>query len=156
MKKKLGALLLITVLFMIPVIGTVSAASKPIVYINKKYKFSLTLPASWKNAYSVSEGVNDGDTWLCFNYKKDGKIYKSESMFWIIISKRTKSQIQQRNNDPDAIVSTIYLGTKNGHSFEYGDGNLFGGDTELYNDKRFLKFVNVDAPKIAKTFKFIK
>jgi hypothetical protein len=131
-------------------------AQQSITYINQKYKFSLTLPAYWNGAYVVKETKFNGDTWINFCYKKGNKVYDDERMFWIIVSNRTKEEIMKNNADSEGAIQSIYLGTRGEYSFEYGDGNLFGGDTTLYNDKRFLSFVNNDSPKVAKTFKFIK
>lgn len=159
MKKSKIIVSLIVMLMLLSLVVPAFAATnkKPITYINQKYKFALTLPATWKDHYVVKEEKWNGETYLRFCYKNGSKVYKDEWLLWIVVSKKTKAQISREQLEAGQANGAVskYLGTNRGYSFEYWDLNLALGDTAL-NDQRFIDFVNNDAQKVAKTFRFIK
>lgn len=123
-----------------------------IVYTSKKYGFSLKIPASWKGKYVVQEATFpiDGYKGVSFNVYYNNK-KQSYPVLTIITSKSKQSIVE----NPFA----KYLGAKKGVYYGY---ICNAGDADAYLLKHpavlnmISKMTAEDAPKVAKTFKFIK
>jgi hypothetical protein len=129
-----------------------SSKTKDMLYTNKKYGFSLTLPASWKGKYVVKENV-----WLTENFKSVDFIvyYNNKKAFYSVLSIIVSKNKQDITENPFA----SYLSSKNGMHYGY-ICNVGDPDSYLLSHPSVLNMISQmtskDAPKVAKTFRFIK
>lgn len=131
----------------------ITESEPTIEYDNKTYGFTLRLPASWEGKYVVKKANWDQQAEVIFDF-----IYKPEKtkLFSIIILNMT----QEQWNRDYAGGLWGYLGERNGKVFAYSVPSEL--PSELNQNKQekvqalvdLTKMLNVDVPRIVKTFEF--
>lgn len=127
---------------------------KTVEYRNEEYGFTLQIPASWEGKYEVEKSNADPNAEATFFFT-----YKAEEadLFSIVILNITKEEWNR-----DYVGGLLeYVGEKDGKIYAYSVPSEL--PNELAQDKKekihslidVTQMINVDVPRIVKTFKLL-
>lgn len=123
------------------------------VYHNENYGFFLDLPAIWKDHYMIEETETDGEETINFRFKSGDNLY-IDTIVYIIITDKTKEQIEQENAESGFPMT--YAASNDGKSYAYLY-NVGDPSNELINnedDLLLLMELKQQVPEVMETLRF--